>query len=310
MPIQRLPSRTAAMMAMMRTAHLHVDDPPALFRDTLAMGLSGNDDVAALLTSYRALEARFTAENGAEQAARSMAALRMLSVWRARRAEARLVACADAGIDQCVILGAGLDSTAYRRHEDLPGMRFYEVDHPASQAWKRARLTAMGVVPPQSLAFVAVDFERDDLHIALARAGADLARPVVVNWLGVSYYLSQSAIATTLRAFADLAPGSEMVMDYILPPRDLTPDAAARLAALHRLTRESDEPLISAFEPEDFAALVAGMGLDLVCDEGPEGRDGLLEGRCDGLAILRGQRRSTHVATLAVPRGPANVSVS
>lgn len=301
MPIERPPSQTAVMMAMMRAAHLLVDDPPALFRDTLARGLSGHDDEAALLRSYRALERRFADEIGPEQAARNMAALRMLSVWRARRAEARLVALARGGVEQCVILGAGLDSTACRLHGEFPSMRFFEVDHCASQSWKRARLSAMGVAPPPGLAYVAVDFERDDLRESLAAAGADLTRAVFATWLGVSYYLSDEAVAKMFGVFAGFAPGSEIVMDYMFPAKDLAPDAAARVASIRRLTQDSDEPLIGFFEPGDFAAAVARRGLDLLSDEGPAAREALLEGRRDALALLRGSTRSVHVATLAVP---------
>jgi methyltransferase (TIGR00027 family) len=288
------------MMATMRAAHMLVDDPPALFQDTMAMGLSGHDDIAALRSSFDALEARFAAEIGPDQAQYSMAVLRMVSVWRARCAETRLRDRARDGVDQCVVLGAGLDSTAYRLHAEFPGMRFFEVDHPASQAWKRARLAAIGIVPPSRLAYVPVDFEHDDLGDALAASGFDPARRTVGNWLGVSYYLSAEAIAGMLRAIARFAAGSEIVMDYMLPARDLPREATIRIAALRRLTSESNEPMIGFLEPQDLAAAAGRFGLDIVSDEGPAARDALLAGRNDRLALLRGQRRSVHVATLAV----------
>jgi methyltransferase (TIGR00027 family) len=304
MTIERPPSRTAIMMAMMRAAHLIVDDTPSLFRDTLAMGLSGHGDVAALRSSFDALHARFAAEIGADQATFMMAMIRLVSVWRARTADLRLRDCARTGIGQCVVLGAGLDSTAYRLHAELPGMRFFEVDHPASQTWKRARLEAMGLRPPSNLAYVPVDFEHGDLGAALGAAGFDPGRPAVATWLGVSYYLSAAAIAATMRAFGRLAPGSEIVFDYMRPATDLSPEVALRRAALWRLTSESGEPLMGYFETTELVANAGRHGLDLVAIEGVAERDMLLAGRTDSLALLRGRPSSIRVATLVVRQRP------
>lgn len=297
MSFERPPSQTAVLVSMLRAAHLHLDEEPHIFRDTLALGLSGLDGVERLRMAVDGLMARFGADIGAEPAARLMAGVRSTVAWRARSAEDRLLACASRGIDQCVVLGAGLDSTAYRLHEILPSMRFFEVDHAASQAWKRERLAAMGVAAPRRLRYVAVDFERDDVFAALQAAGMVLDRPVVLIWLGVSYYLEPETTFGVIEAFARLAPSSELVMDYIVPPARWTPGMAAMMSSMRRLTSESSEPMFGFLEPDQLAAQASSAGLQVLSDIGEEDRVGWLKGRHDGLAL----------ALLADEHGPARV---
>ena len=101
---------------------------------------------------------------------------------------------------QYVILGAGLDSFAYRQSRGE--LRIFEVDHPASQGWKRARLARLGITEPESVSYVAVDFEAESFDEKLKASGFDPARPSVVAWLGVSYYLTPAAIDATLDTVA------------------------------------------------------------------------------------------------------------
>jgi len=306
MSSERSPSQTAVLVSMLRAAHLHLDDEPHIFRDTLALGLSGLDSVERLRAGLDGLMARFSAEIGAEPAARLMAGMRSVLTWRARSAEDRLLACAARGVDQCVVLGAGLDSTAYRLHESLPAMRFFEVDHATSQTWKRERLGAMGVAEPSRLSYVTVDFERDDILEALTAAGLSLARPVVVIWLGVTYYLAPDTTFGVLGAFSRLAPDSELVLDYILPPGRWTSGMAAMMESMRRLTSESSEPMHGFLEPDVLSSQAARFGLTVVSDVGEESRLGFLQGRRDGLAlaVLSDDESPARVLTLAVPSRP------
>src|SRR5262249_27939214 len=132
---------------------------------------------------------------------------------RARLVDDLTTARAREGLDQLVLLGAGFDTTAYRLDKDLPGVRLFEGDHPATQAVKGSAAARLGV--PRNVQFVAVDFERDDVAKQLIDAGFDPSLRSLVTWLGVSYYLTEEAVARILHQTARLcAPGGSLVFDY------------------------------------------------------------------------------------------------
>lgn len=165
---------------------------------------------------------------------------------------------AAAGGTQVVILGAGLDTRAWRLGAQLPTLGFFEVDFPATQAEKRARLprvSATGTAP----AFVPVDFERDDALSALVRAGLDVSRPVLHIWEGVTMYLSHGAIRQTLQALARMSPlGSEVIFDaWTRPGGD--PSAWLRRAAGSALGLVG-EPLRGALTRDEGQRLLAETG--------------------------------------------------
>ena len=166
------------------------------------------------------------------------------------------------GIGQYVLLGCGLDSFAYR--SPLAGrVRVFEVDHPATQEYKRRiRGVADGV------RFVAVDFGRDSLAEALGRAGFDAGQPALVSWLGVTMYLDESAVEATVAVLGGFAPGSELVVDYMLPAG--MRDAAGQMYAdlVGQAAAEWGEPWRSVFAPEAMAALLARHGFGPARDVG------------------------------------------
>jgi methyltransferase (TIGR00027 family) len=184
-------ARTAAAA---RAAHLIVDEPPLIFSDTMARRLLG--DEADDLIGYHLAHGSHLVLAGA----------RGQVVCRSRFAENALAAAVAAGTRQYVILGAGLDSFAYR-----PGLSgqvsIFAVDQPATQDLKRAKLAAAGIPEPGNLVFVPVDFESASLAAELGRAGLDLSRPVFVSWLGVTMYLTADALARTLRRARDARGG-------------------------------------------------------------------------------------------------------
>ena len=117
---------------------------------------------------------------------------------RSRYAEDELARAVAHGVTQYVILGAGLDTFAYRNPH--PGLRVFEVDHPATQAWKREQLQAAGIPIPPSLTFVPIDFEQQTLEAGLEHSGFDTNAAAFFSWLGVTPYLTHEACMTTLCA--------------------------------------------------------------------------------------------------------------
>ena len=244
------PSNTAMTAAAARAAHLVVDDPPYIFADALATAVLG--ERAYELIGYHRKQPRHPI----------LSAARAQVICRSRYAEDRFAAAAAAGIRQYVLLGAGLDTFAYR--SSLAGqVSVFEVDHAATQSWKRAALAVAGIEVPPGVAFVAAGLGTGELTDALAAGGFDFGQPAVISWLGVIMYLDRAAVAVTLAALAGCAPGTELIADYILSSelRDEAGNQYAELigpAAAHR-----GEPWQSFFTPDEMAALLAEHGFEL-----------------------------------------------
>jgi methyltransferase (TIGR00027 family) len=228
-----------------------VDGQPTIFADTLAAALLG--DRAAELIAYHELHGTHPVLTGA----------RVQVTCRSRYAEDMLARAIGAGVTQYVVLGAGLDSFAYRGGQ-AARVRVFEVDHPASQQVKRAALAAAGIDVPDSVRYVPADLARDPLAGGLAAAGFDAAAPAVVSWLGVTMYLSAEAVAETLAAVARLAPGTELIADYLLPP-DARDEAGALYGTLvAQASAERGEPWRSFFTPGQMADLAVRVGFGTV----------------------------------------------
>jgi methyltransferase (TIGR00027 family) len=167
--------------------------------------------------------------------------------------------------------GRGVGSAAghARRPGTGHGLRVFEVDQPARQSWKCQRLADIGVAIPESVTFVPVDFERQDLDVELAKAGFDSARPSVVAWLGVTLYLTTKAITETLRRIADWAAGTQLVFDYAIPQQQWDSfegwDGNLPRAAVVG-TAAAGEPNLSFFSPEDIETLLRAHGYDNIED--------------------------------------------
>lgn len=241
LPATRDGTATALSAATARVVHLH-DRPPHAFVDDVAERLLPSPPAR---TAPRAGPQNLTV------------------VIRSRSAEDAVEAAYAAGCRQYVVLGAGLDTFAWRRR-DLVGVRVFEVDRPVVQRWKRERVAAAGLGIPDSVSFVGVDFEHDSLGEALAAAGFRFAEPGVFAWLGVIGYVGRDAIEETLRMIGRGAPGSEVVFDYT----DVTA-ATPSSQALWDVLALVGEPLVSTFTPDEVAALVASCGLELVEDLSP-----------------------------------------
>ncbi|WP_229403593.1 class I SAM-dependent methyltransferase [Micromonospora okii] len=240
-------SQAALASAAARAAHLIVDRAPHIFADTLAVRLLG--ELGDQLLAYQR-------DHGGHPA---LAGARAQAVIRAQVTEEHLAAAVASGVDQYVILGAGLDSFAYRSPLATE-VHVFEVDHPATQSLKRERLSALGATPTDRVSYVPIDFEIDPLVTSLTAGGFDLARPALASWLGVSMYLTSDAIGTTLDELGTLAPGTQIVMDYLLPAE--LRDAAGQMYAdmVGPTTAERGEPWLSFLTPQEVGDLLAARG--------------------------------------------------
>jgi methyltransferase (TIGR00027 family) len=250
----RQPSFTALTAAAARAAHLVVDGEPVIFADTLASALLG--ERAEELLSYHT-------SHGAHPV---LAGARAQVTCRSRYAESALTRAVGRGVTQYVVLGAGLDSFAYRSGGLASGrrVRVFEVDHPVTQDWKRRALAHARVTVPDAVTLVPADLAADALPGLLAAAGFDNSAPALVSWLGVTMYLTRDAIAATFAALGGFAPGSEVIADYMLPAK-LRDDAGAVYGSLvAQAAAERGEPWLSCLAPEEMADLARAAGLAAV----------------------------------------------
>lgn len=251
-------SRTAEATAAIRASHLLYDQPP-IFVDPYAIELTS----ALWRVVCRNRLLHWAVVRGL------LGRLRPVHGWilvRDQITEDSLRDFVARGFDQYVLLGAGFDSIALRRPEWLRDVRIIEVDHPATQAVKLARMAAI----PHSAALVdfeavAMDFERDHLSTSLARSRFTPGRPAFFAWQGVIYYLTAAAIRDTLAAIAEAAaPGSELMFDYLLPEHARGAADGTALSLARRVTSRMGENYISYHTPEAVGALLDACGFDLV----------------------------------------------
>ena len=270
------PSRTALRVALRRAAHQVHDAKPLVFDDPLAVRILGKEFQEELKRTPNGVKRPFSA------------GLRAVMVGRARLAEDTLTAgVRELGVRQYVVLGAGLDTFACRNaYEDV---RVFEVDHPATQAWKMKMLAGAGIVPPETARFVAVDFEKDSLRERLREAGFEENVPTVTAWLGVVPYLTSEAFRATMRVLARFKAGSEVVFDYAQPREALPPVEQLMLDSLSARVAMAGEPFQLFFTPEQLAEELERAGMRVVEDVDGEALTArYFAGRTDGL-MLRGK---------------------
>ena len=228
-----------------RATHLFEHGPDALLTDWLAWPLLGAD-AETILTQGRAMVGDLTVPFSTWLAVRS----RLCEDWTA-----------DMDAKQLVVLGAGLDSTAWRCSGDL---EVFEVDHPASQAWKRARVAALGLPAALEPVWVPVDFEHERLSDGLRAAGFDERRPTFVSWLGVTPFLSRAAISATLGEL----PRCRLGVVYLPPVDDWADALRANLSWMPEEMAKLDEPWLSMLTPHDMRELLSESGFRVLEDVG------------------------------------------
>jgi methyltransferase (TIGR00027 family) len=262
-------------VAMRRAAHQLLDAPPVLV-EPMATPILGAHTAAALRADPRQFE------NG-----RLSTYMRAFFAARSRFAEDQLAAARANGLRQYVILGAGLDTFAYRSPSPELPLRVWEVDHPATQAWKRERLSESSIPAPPNLTFVPIDFEHDTLPDTLAAAGFDPAAGAVFSWLGVVPYLSRPAIMTTLGYVASATrAGGGITFDFGIPPSQLTMIQRVAFEALAARVRAAGEPWQTFFDPAELVQDLLGVGFAVAEDIPPPTINArYFSGRRDGLEV-------------------------
>lgn len=267
------PSATAYRVAIRRAAHQVLDDPKVL-DDPLALPIIGWDEAARLK------------EGSDEQQGRFARTVRAFMVARSRLAEDELAAAIERGAAQYVILGAGLDTFAYRNPYAAGGLRVFEVDHPATQEWKRGRLAAAGIAPPTSVTYVPVDFERETLPEELRRAGFKADVIAFFSWLGVTMYLEPAPIQATLGFAASTPRGGGVVFDYAVPRSSLSWMGRIALDAMSRRVARAGEPFRTFFDPAELAEQMRAMKFRSLEDFGTEEINArYFRDRADGLRV-------------------------
>jgi len=280
------PSSTAIAAAMLRAAHWLLDGEPKILKDNLALELSGFESEAALRAALDKMQAEFAQRASPDLAHSLVRHLRASVTLRSRYTEDELSRAIARGIRQYVILGAGLDSFAYRRRDLEEIVRVFEVDYPATQQWKRTRLGELQIVLPPNLTFIPIDFEQQPLTEALRTGDYRPHEPAFFSWLGVTGYLTEEAIFKTLQEVTAMAPGSEIVFGYGVREALLDEESRQMRAVIKAGVAARGEPILSLFEPANLAARVKEVGFAQVWDFGPEAANArYFAGRADGLCV-------------------------
>lgn len=275
-----VPKPSAQLVATLRAAH-QLLDAPLVLDDPLALSILGPRAEAEL----RADPARYCDP--------FHTALRGTLVVRSRLAEDCWRQAQSDGVRQHVILGAGLDTGAYRAG-NAPGSRLFEVDLPSTQHWKRACLRAAGIAEPPALRYVALDFEQTTLAQALREGGWRDDQATFFSWLGVTVYLQPEDVERTLGMIGACAPGSGVVFDYVQVPERLTAVERLVTEAMAARLAEQGEPWRCRFDPAALEPLLHRLGYARVEQHTPEQlTERYLAGRGDGLR-LGGASRLVH----------------
>ncbi len=244
---QATPSRTALRVALRRAAHQLYDAPPLVFEDPVAVPILGETYGEELRRTPTRPDRPFSV------------GLRAFLIGRSRYAEDMLAHAVARGVTQYVLLGAGLDTFAHRN--PYPEVRVFEVDHPATQQWKRELIETGGLPAPANLTYAPVDFECQSLPEQLLSVGFNPAIPTFFAWLGVVPYLTLDAFRSTIAFIGAQPAGSGVVLDYG-QPRSALP-FLERLAhdSLAERVQLAGEPFQLFFTPAEFAVELVSNGV-------------------------------------------------
>ncbi len=245
---ERNASKTALGVAALRAVHQLLDGEPKILEDPIAARLLGPEFLN-----------RF-AENPGKAHDRGIQGLRGHVVLRSRYSEDRLAGAVERGVQQCVILGAGFDTFAYRQPLWARRLRIFEVDHPGTQREKRERLQAAAIETPENLEFVSIDFESVSLQDGLRSSSLDFSEPTFFSCLGVLVYLSEEAVRDVFQLVAAFPPGSEIVFTFSLADSALSGEDAALRARIAATVDSLGEPWRTHFDPELLAGDLKGCG--------------------------------------------------
>lgn len=283
-PSEALPSRTAVWAAAGRAVGARVSDPRWQNPDRLAEKLLGSAELA-LLGEDHALAKALRGELPKEQPNRELMAASATMVIRTRFIDQHLHEAVNSGAGQVVILGAGFDTRGYRLQESLHNTQLFEVDHPATQRWKRRRAQEALGNPPEYLHHVPVDFRYDSLEEKLREAGYDPAMKTFFILEGVSMYLPEESVRETFGWIARQAPGNSLVFDFAAQELidlieaarkgEFRTDSPVEQAAMERamLIEKWGEPWIFGIPSNGVQEFLQSCGLELITTMGMASRE-------------------------------------
>ncbi len=255
---QNSPSLSAYRVALMRAAHQILDNPK-VFDDPLALRIVGNQGASEINSEKRKFKTGLRSY------------LRAIVVARSRFAEDELSIAVKQGVRQYVILGAGLDTFAYRNPYSSTGLKVFEVDHPATQEWKRQLLSEANIPVPETLTFTPVDFAGQSLADQLQKAGFRTDEPSIFSWLGVTMYLTWETMMATLEYIASSTPpGTVIIFDYAVPPSSQNFVRRLVFRLLASKLAGFGEAWVNFPDPNALAMDLKNIGFTQAEDIGPE----------------------------------------
>jgi methyltransferase (TIGR00027 family) len=240
------PDSTAVRVALWRALHVQIDSLPHILEDEIGLQLVSPE------SNWR---------QRPDMHPQGTSGYRAAIVARARYVEDLVLEQIRRGINQYVILGAGLDTFAQRRPEVAIDLNIFEVDQAGTQEWKRLRLIESGFSIPSRLRFVPVNLEAGEAWAEkLAASGFVLSQPAVIASTGVSMYLTKEANLMTLRQVASFFPGSVFAMTFLLPLELIHPEERSQHQKVYERARAAGTPFVSFFEPSEIMALAREAG--------------------------------------------------
>jgi methyltransferase (TIGR00027 family) len=232
-------------VALRRAAHQLYDARPLVLEDRIAVPILGNTYAEELHRTPTRPDRPFSV------------GLRAFLVARSRYAEDNLARAVSQGVTQYVLLGAGLDTFAHR--SSYPNLRVFEVDHPATQQWKRELLESSGLSSPANLTYVSVDFECESLSERLYSAGFNSRNQTLFAWLGVVPYLTLEAFRSTISLITAQPHGSGVVLDYSQPRSALSLVEKLAHDSLAARVQLAGEPFQLFFTPSEIAVKLSAF---------------------------------------------------
>ena len=267
-------SNTAFRAATLRAVHQLIDEEPKILNDPVVLRLLD----ASTLDHVHLNPEKFRTP--------SMKAMRAHVVMRSRYTEDCLAKAVDNGVQQYLILGAGLDTFPYRQPHGAGALRIFETDHSASQRSKRERLAMAGIEVPSNVELIACDFETTSLRDCLRKSNFDFGKPTFLSWLGVTMYLSTDANAAVFRFVSSLPRSSEIVFTFASPAS--TAKENGREPSIVGFAAAHGEPWRTRFDPNDLAHKLHGLGFSTVSFlSASEADTRYFRGRHDGLHAPR-----------------------
>ena len=250
---ERRSSSTAFRAAILRAVHQLIDEEPKILNDPVVLRLLDT----STLDHIRLNPDKFRTSR--------MNVLRSHIVLRSRYAEDCLAESVRNGVQQYLMLGAGLDTFPYRQPDWAGALRIFEIDHLASQRSKRERLAKAGIEAPSNVELVTIDFETTSLRECLRKSSFDFGKPTFLSWLGVTMYLSTDAIDEVFRFVSSLPRSSEIVFTFASPastPKES--EGETLIAAFTAFAAAHDEPWRTRFEPKELAHKLHDFGFSTV----------------------------------------------